>query len=178
MAVSFVLRPSHWVERAESHPPRRRGACPRWDWPWASYGAGFALLILTIRPGRFSFPGTQAGPDRSPMTDGSVTHWIGQVKEGGESVAEQELWDHYFSRLAALARQKLHDLPPHLRDDEDSGPRARSTPSLHGPSRTASRGFTIGRTSGDCWPRLPSERRLIGVARRTRRNVRQRSSHV
>ena len=53
------------------------------------------------------------------MTDGSVTHWIGQVKEGGESVAEQELWDHYFARLAALARRKLHDLPPHLRDDED-----------------------------------------------------------
>ena len=53
------------------------------------------------------------------MTDGSVTHWIGQVKEGGESVAEKELWDHYFSRLAALASEKLRDLPPHLRDEED-----------------------------------------------------------
>jgi DNA-directed RNA polymerase specialized sigma24 family protein len=53
------------------------------------------------------------------VTDGSVTHWIGQVKEGGESVAERELWDHYFSRLAALARQKLRGLPPHLCDDED-----------------------------------------------------------
>jgi DNA-directed RNA polymerase specialized sigma24 family protein len=55
----------------------------------------------------------------SSMTDGSVTHWIGQVKEASDSIAERELWDRYFSRLAALARQKLHDLPPHLRDDED-----------------------------------------------------------
>ena len=53
------------------------------------------------------------------MTDGSITYWIGQVKDGGESVAEQQLWDHYFARLAALARQQLRDLPPHLRDDED-----------------------------------------------------------
>ncbi|MGI9427607.1 MAG: ECF-type sigma factor [Bythopirellula sp.] len=53
------------------------------------------------------------------MTDGSVTHWIGQVKECGEGTAERKLWDHYFSRLVALARQKLRDLPPHLRDDED-----------------------------------------------------------
>ena len=53
------------------------------------------------------------------MTDGSVTHWIGQVKEGTGSVAEQRLWDHYFARLAALARQTLQDMPPHLRDDED-----------------------------------------------------------
>ncbi len=53
------------------------------------------------------------------MTDGSITHWIRQVKEGSASDAEQGLWDHYFPRLAALARQQLHDLPPHLRDDED-----------------------------------------------------------
>ncbi len=53
------------------------------------------------------------------MTNGSVTHWIRQVKEGDESIAERKLWDHYFVRLAALARHKLHDLPPYLRDDED-----------------------------------------------------------
>lgn len=56
---------------------------------------------------------------RIPMTDGSVTYWIGQVKECGEGTAERELWGHYYSRLVALARQKLRDLPPHLRDDED-----------------------------------------------------------
>ena len=53
------------------------------------------------------------------MESGSVTHWIKQIKEGKESVAEQELWDRYFSRLASLARSKLQDLPPHARDEED-----------------------------------------------------------
>ncbi len=53
------------------------------------------------------------------MSNGSVTNWIGQVKAGGEGVAERELWDRYFTRLAALARQQLRDLPPHLRDEED-----------------------------------------------------------
>lgn len=53
------------------------------------------------------------------MTDGSVTHWIGQVKGEQASVAEQELWNRYFTRLAALASQRLQDLPPHARDDED-----------------------------------------------------------
>ena len=53
------------------------------------------------------------------MNSGSVTHWIEQIKEGSDSVAEQQLWDRYFSRLAALARKKLEDLPPSMRDDED-----------------------------------------------------------
>lgn len=53
------------------------------------------------------------------MTDGSVTHWIGQVKHGGGDGAEEELWERYFARLAALARSKLQDLPPSVRDDED-----------------------------------------------------------
>jgi DNA-directed RNA polymerase specialized sigma24 family protein len=53
------------------------------------------------------------------MDGGSVTRWIGQVKQGGESVAEGELWQRYFTRLAALARKRLDDLPPHARDEED-----------------------------------------------------------
>ena len=53
------------------------------------------------------------------MKSGSITHWIKQIEEGDESVAEQGLWDRHFSRLADLARTKLNDLPPHLRDDED-----------------------------------------------------------
>ncbi|WP_197530504.1 ECF-type sigma factor [Bythopirellula polymerisocia] len=54
-----------------------------------------------------------------PMNSGSITHWIERVKTGSESVAEKELWDRYFLRLAALARRKLDDLPPQVRDDED-----------------------------------------------------------
>lgn len=53
------------------------------------------------------------------MTDGSVTHWIEQVKGDQSSVAEQQLWNRYFTRLAALARNRLQDLPPHNQDDED-----------------------------------------------------------
>lgn len=53
------------------------------------------------------------------MNGGSVTHWIEQVKEGSESVAEQELWSRYFGRLTALARRKLEDLPPNARDEEE-----------------------------------------------------------
>jgi DNA-directed RNA polymerase specialized sigma24 family protein len=53
------------------------------------------------------------------MNSGSVTHWIKQVRDGGDSAAEQELWDRYFIRLTALARRKLEDLPPSTRDDED-----------------------------------------------------------
>ncbi len=75
------------------------------------------------------------------MNSGSVTHWIEQVKAGSESVAEQELWNRYFSRLAALARSKLEDLPPQIRDEEDlalsvlhdlfQGVRRGSFPRLH-----------------------------------------------
>jgi DNA-directed RNA polymerase specialized sigma24 family protein len=53
------------------------------------------------------------------MNSGSITHWIERVKEGSESAAETRLWDRYFSRLAALARRKLADLPPGACDDED-----------------------------------------------------------
>jgi RNA polymerase sigma factor (sigma-70 family) len=53
------------------------------------------------------------------MTSGSVTHWIECIKEGSESVAEQELWDRYFARLVAVARKKLDDLPAEVRDEED-----------------------------------------------------------
>ena len=53
------------------------------------------------------------------MNDGSVTHWIERVKDGTEGAAQQELWDRYFSRLVALARQQMNDLPPHIRDDEN-----------------------------------------------------------
>lgn len=74
------------------------------------------------------------------MKSGSVTHWIEQIKEGDESVAERELWDRYFSRLADLARTKLDDLPPHLRDEEDLALSALNT------------FFT--RAKQDCYPQL------------------------
>jgi DNA-directed RNA polymerase specialized sigma24 family protein len=41
-----------------------------------------------------------------PDDMGSVTNWIGDLKEGGEAAA-QHLWERYFERLVHLARNKL-----------------------------------------------------------------------
>ena len=45
--------------------------------------------------------GTQPGDDA-----GSVTRWIGALKEGDHGAA-QALWERYFDRLVRLARKKL-----------------------------------------------------------------------
>jgi DNA-directed RNA polymerase specialized sigma24 family protein len=49
---------------------------------------------------------------------GSVTHWLAQLKTGDER-AQQALWDRYFARLAAFARQRLRHLPRRVADEED-----------------------------------------------------------
>ena len=51
--------------------------------------------------------------------EGSVTHWISELKEGDQAVAQQELWNRYFSRLVALARAKLRNAPRRVEDEED-----------------------------------------------------------
>jgi ECF sigma factor len=52
---------------------------------------------------------------------GSVTHWIGDLKAGGKTAA-QPLWDRYFERLVGLARNKLRARPRLLtvEDEEDA----------------------------------------------------------
>ena len=53
------------------------------------------------------------------MSDnGSVTHWIHQIKDGDE-VAFQNLWKRYFRRLVGLARKRLQGRPRHAADEED-----------------------------------------------------------
>lgn len=42
---------------------------------------------------------------------GSVSHWLDGLKQG-DSVAAQELWNRYFSRLAAVATSRLRNLSP------------------------------------------------------------------
>jgi DNA-directed RNA polymerase specialized sigma24 family protein len=55
----------------------------------------------------------------TPMTsDGSVTHWIGVLRDGGRDAA-QPLWEAYFQRLVALARTKLRGAPRRVTDEED-----------------------------------------------------------
>jgi DNA-directed RNA polymerase specialized sigma24 family protein len=48
----------------------------------------------------------------------TVTHWIGQLK-GGDARAAQELWQRYFARLVALARQRLGGAARRAADEED-----------------------------------------------------------
>jgi DNA-directed RNA polymerase specialized sigma24 family protein len=51
-------------------------------------------------------------------SSGSVTHWIGQLKAGSPAAA-QKLWEGYFQKMVALARQKLQGLPRRAADEED-----------------------------------------------------------
>lgn len=48
----------------------------------------------------------------------SVTWWIGELGQGDEAAA-QALWQRYFQRLAALARQRLGEGNRRVRDEED-----------------------------------------------------------
>jgi DNA-directed RNA polymerase specialized sigma24 family protein len=45
-------------------------------------------------------------------TDGSVSRWLGPLREG-DPAAAQQLWEQYFPRLVELARQRLHAAPRH-----------------------------------------------------------------
>ncbi|MEX0586779.1 MAG: ECF-type sigma factor, partial [Pirellulales bacterium] len=49
----------------------------------------------------------------------SVSQWIGLVKQGDHDVAQQELWNRYFRRLAGLARKMLRGAPQRVEDEED-----------------------------------------------------------
>jgi DNA-directed RNA polymerase specialized sigma24 family protein len=53
--------------------------------------------------------------------EGSVTQWIGDLKSGGNSAAQQ-LWERYFDRLVHLARNKLRASSSRaaVEDEEDA----------------------------------------------------------
>jgi RNA polymerase sigma factor (sigma-70 family) len=51
-------------------------------------------------------------------TEGTVTHWLGALKNG-EDVAAQKLWEAYYRRLVGLARQRLGNSPRRAADEED-----------------------------------------------------------
>jgi RNA polymerase sigma factor (sigma-70 family) len=50
--------------------------------------------------------------------EGSVTRWLGQLQDG-DPAAAQQLWERYFRRLVALARQRLRAAPRRAADEED-----------------------------------------------------------
>ncbi|MEM9656818.1 MAG: ECF-type sigma factor [Planctomycetota bacterium] len=49
----------------------------------------------------------------------SVTHWLRQLATEDDSLAQQRLWNRYFSRLAGLARARLTGAPQRDADEED-----------------------------------------------------------
>ena len=51
-------------------------------------------------------------------SEGSVTHWIDQLKSGDPAPAER-LWARYFERLVGLARAQLRGAPRRAADEED-----------------------------------------------------------
>lgn len=52
-------------------------------------------------------------------SDGSVTHWIEQLRAGDRDAAAHALWERYFGRLVHFARHKLKDTPRRVEDEED-----------------------------------------------------------
>lgn len=50
--------------------------------------------------------------------DQSVTWWIQELKQGDERAAN-ELWQRYFQRMAALARQRLGERGRRVQDEND-----------------------------------------------------------
>ena len=51
-------------------------------------------------------------------SEGSVSHWIDQLK-AGDSAAAERLWGRYFEQLVALARTRLRGTPRRAADEED-----------------------------------------------------------
>ena len=54
----------------------------------------------------------------STKRQGSVSHWIGELKVG-DAEAAQNLWERYFDALVRLARAKLRAMPRRESDEED-----------------------------------------------------------
>lgn len=50
---------------------------------------------------------------------GSVTHWLEQLREGEDGLAQQALWERYFHRLAGVARRHLPAAARRAADQED-----------------------------------------------------------
>ena len=48
----------------------------------------------------------------------SVSEWFLRLRQG-DGEAAQPLWEHYFSRMVALARQRLRSLPRRAADEDD-----------------------------------------------------------
>ncbi len=53
-----------------------------------------------------------------PLPSATVTSWIEQI-QAGDAAAAQKLWEAYFLRMVAIARNKLHGARKAVADEED-----------------------------------------------------------
>ena len=54
-----------------------------------------------------------------PSSGGSVTDWLGNLRDRADPVASQRLWERYITELVRVARQKLGGAPRRVADEED-----------------------------------------------------------
>jgi RNA polymerase sigma factor (sigma-70 family) len=54
-----------------------------------------------------------------PSSSGSVTDWLGDLRDRADPVASQRLWERYIAQLIRVARQKLGGAPRRVADEED-----------------------------------------------------------
>jgi DNA-directed RNA polymerase specialized sigma24 family protein len=98
--------------------------------------------------------------------DGSVTRWISRLKDGDRDAA-RPLWEAYFHRLVALARDKLRGTSRRAADEEDVAIAA-----FDSFYRRAERGqFPRLEGRGDLWQLLfvLTTRKAVDLARRETR---------
>ena len=62
---------------------------------------------------------SEIGVSNGMASEGSVTRLVQILGNGEESIAESKLFERYFSKLIALARQRLHNSPGCAEDEED-----------------------------------------------------------
>ena len=80
----------------------------------------------------------------------SVTHWLHQLAANDDSAAQQQLWNRYFARLAALARTRLTGAPQRDADEEDVVLSAFNS-FFARPAPVGFPSFTTARACGRCW---------------------------
>jgi DNA-directed RNA polymerase specialized sigma24 family protein len=54
-----------------------------------------------------------------PSSSGSVTGWLGSLRNRADPIASQRLWERYIVQLIGVARQRLGRAPRRAADEED-----------------------------------------------------------
>ena len=54
------------------------------------------------------------------MSEESISHWVRRLREEGDEIAAQKLWDRYFDRLVLYARKRFGTARRRAFDEEDA----------------------------------------------------------